>query len=194
VSSGVAGSVVFAPAAPAASIFTPSLEARATFWPLRVCASRAPLNTRTPVAPLSATWMLPAVSLLAVVRTVGVEMVVRPLLAADAVWKLASPDWMDSDTRCWRETGFCVLSSIVIRLSGLTVNTVPSAKRISAAPFEPVRTRSFCRSSIDLAAGAHSSVPARFTCTLPSKELNWAPVSTRLTGVGAGAGGRRSRV
>ena len=62
--------------------------------------------------------MLPAVSRSAVVRTVGVEIVVLPGTLRAAVWKFASPDWIESAVRCWRESGFCELSSIVIRLSG----------------------------------------------------------------------------
>ncbi len=133
VSCGTVGSASFGPAAPVASTRTPSFEPSAILWPARVSAAPWPLKMRRPVAPPSATWMLPAVSRSAVVRTVGVEIVVLPGTLRAAVWKLASPDWMESATRCWRETGFCELSSIVIRLSGRTLNTVPSAKWISAA-------------------------------------------------------------
>jgi hypothetical protein len=103
--------------------------------------------------------MLPAVSRSAVVRTVGVEIVVLEGTSRAAVWKLASPDWIDSATRCWRDTGFCELSSTVMRLSGRTLKTVPSAKRISAAAPEPC-TRSFWQHT----AGAWiHDVPARST-------------------------------
>jgi hypothetical protein len=142
------------------------------------------------VAPLSATWMLPVVSRSALVRTVGVEIVVSPGMPRAAVWKLASPDWMERATRCWRDSGFCELSSIVIRLSGRTLKDVPSAKRISAAAPAPVRTRSFWRSTTAVVAWTHSSVPALFTWTLPSREAKRAPVSMAVAGGGAGGGER----
>ena len=101
------------PAVPAGSTVTPWFATSRTFWPERVSASPWPLKMRSPVSPLSATWMLPAVSRDAVVRRVGVEIVVLPARAA--VWKLASPDWTARAVRCCRETGFCELSTIVIR-------------------------------------------------------------------------------
>ena len=193
VSCGTVGSASFGPAAPVASTRTPSFEPSAILCPVRVSAAPWPLKMRRPVAPPSATWMLPEVSRSAVVRTVGVEIVVLPGTLRAAVWKLASPDWMERATRCWRETGFCELSSIVIRLSGRTLNTVPSAKRISAAAPEPVRTRSLCRSTTASVAGNHSSVPARFTCTLPSILAKRAPVSIAVAGGGGGGVRRRKR-
>ena len=131
--------------------------------------------------------MLPAVSRSGVVRTVGVEIVVvLPGTLLAAVRKLASPDWIESATLCCRESGFCELSSIVIKLSGRTLNTVPSVKWISAVDPAPVRTRSFCRRITAFVAVIHSSVPARFTCTLPSMRSNRDPVATE---VGWGGGG-----
>ena len=62
VSCGTVGSATVGPAAPAASTFTPWLETSAIRWPVRVWASPWPRKMRRPVAPLSATWMLPAVS------------------------------------------------------------------------------------------------------------------------------------
>ena len=102
------------------------------------------------------------------------------------------PDWMDSATRCWRETGFCELSSIVIRLSGRTLNTVPSAKRISAAAPEPVRTRSFCRSTTASVARqplerSRRASPAR--CRRSSRSGR----RSRSRSAGGGGGGVRRR-
>ena len=96
VSCGTVGSASFGPAAPVASTRTPSFEPSAILWPARVSAAPWPLKMRRPVAPPSATWMLPEVSRSAVVRTVGVEIVVLPGTPRAAVWKLASPDWMES--------------------------------------------------------------------------------------------------
>ena len=107
--------------------------------------------------------MLPAVSRSAVARKVGVEIVVLPGTLRDAVWKLASPDWIDSAVRWRREIGFCELSRIVMRLSGRTLITPPSARWISALAPEPVRTRSFWRNTTASEAGTHSSFPDRFT-------------------------------
>ena len=77
---------------------------------------------------------------------------------------------------------------MVIRLSGRTLKTVPSAKWISAVPPPPVRTRSFWRRTRALLAAIHSSVPACFTWTLPSMAAKRAPVSTAAD-EGGGVGG-----
>ena len=147
---------------------------------------------RRPVAPLSATWMLPAVSRSGVVRSVGVEIVVvLPGALLAAVVKFASPDWIESATFCCRDSGFCELSSIVIRLSGRTLNTKPSAKWISAVDPDPVRTRSFWCRITAVVAGIQTSVLARLTWTLPSMRSKREPVSTDVSG---GRLGRRAAV
>ena len=51
---------------------------------------------------------------------------------------------------------------------------------------EPVRTRSFCRSTTAGVAALHSRVPARLTWTLPSIEAKRAPSSTLVAGGGGG--------
>jgi hypothetical protein len=115
--------------------------------------------------------MLPAVSRSAVARTVGVEIVVLPGTPRDAVWKLASPDWIDSAVRCSRETGFCELSRIVMRLSGRTLITPPSARWISAVAPDPVFTRSFCRSTTARVAEAiRAFLPAHLYAALDLDE------------------------
>ena len=108
-----------------------------------------------------------------------------------AVVKFASPELIVSATFCWRESGFCELSSIVIKLSGRTLNTKPSMKWISAVEPEPVRTRSFWCRITAVVAGIQTSVLARLTWTLPSMRSKREPVSTDVGAGGWGGVARR---
>jgi hypothetical protein len=112
---------------------------------------------------------LPAASLPAVAVTVGVEIVVAPSVTPRAgVVKFASPDWMVTPPWRTRDAGFSEDSSIVIRLSARRWKRVPSARRISAEPPEPVRTMSALVSMMARSAFFHSRVPPCRTSTLPS--------------------------
>ena len=74
--------------------------------PSLVSASPWPRKMRRPVAPLSATWMLPAVSRSA--RGAHGRRRDRGRAAghvARAVWKFASPDWIESATRAAARAG-----------------------------------------------------------------------------------------
>ena len=186
VSCGTVGSASFGPAAPAASTRTPSFEPSA----IRLAGTGLGLA----LAPEDAQARGAALRHLDVAG--GVALRGGAHGRASRSWCCRarraprSGSWPPrtgwrAPTRCWRETGFCELSSIVMRLSGRTLNTVPSAKWISAAAPEPVRTRSFCRSTTACVAGhpLERSRPLHLHAALDRREA----------GAGLDRGGRRRR-
>ncbi len=127
VSSGTVGRSTVGPAVPAGSTFTPWFATSAIFWPERVSRlALAPEDAQVPSRRSPPPGCCRRCRGPPSCAAVGVEIVVLPARAA--VWKLASPDWTASAVRCCRETGFCELSTIVIRVSGRTLICIPSAK------------------------------------------------------------------
>jgi hypothetical protein len=100
-----------------------------------------------------------------------------------------SPEEMCAATRRSFVRGSSELSSMVMRLSGLTCSVVPSKKVISAAAPAPVRTRSLLRSTIERSAFTHSNVPTVFTLTFPSSVVKRAVVTVAAGGSTAAAAG-----
>jgi hypothetical protein len=142
------------------------------------------------VSPVSATLMPPSASSPAVAFTVGVETSVElPSTFLRTVWKFTSPDEMCQATFRRLVEGSSDVSSMVMRLSGLTWTTVPSKKVISALAPAPVRTRSLFLSSTLESAVTHSNVPTAFTFTLPSMEVKCAVVAAGAGSVTAALGG-----